>query len=288
MKKITVFGTGGQLGSEIRELSKNYDYEFLFLSSSDLDITDSEKVNKFVSKNKPNYIINCAAYTAVDKAESDQEKAFLVNETGVKNIALACENSKTHFVHVSTDFVYDGEGDTPFKEEGNKGTLAVYADSKLAGEKALESSNANYNIFRISWVYSFYGNNFVKTMMKYGKERGELNVVNDQIGSPTYAFDFAKFLLDYIEHFPKHNREIFNYSNQGSISWYDFASKIMDYASIDCQVNPIPTSGYPTPAMRPKYSVMDKTKVEETFGCHLPEWEESLQACIKRLSQTKN
>lgn len=281
MYKIAIFGSNGQVGTTFRHLSDKYSYQFIFLNSSELDITDRLQVLEFVEKNKPNFIINCAAYTAVDKAESDTETAYLINETGTKNIADACAQNGTHFIHISTDFVYEGLGNIPFKENDHTGNTAVYATSKLAGEKTIIDSNCNYSIFRISWVYSPYGNNFVKTMLRLAKERGEINVVNDQIGNPTYAYDFAKFILDNIAHIEKQQNEIFNYSNEGEISWYHFAAEIMKIKDLNCKIHPITTSQYPTPAKRPSYSAMDKSKVKSHFNIAIPHWKESLIECLR-------
>ena len=283
MKKILITGAGGQLGSEIRALSTHYiDREFIFTDYQELDITDRQAVLAFVQEGSYYAIINCAAYTAVDKAESDKEKAYLINETGAKYLAEAAAQMGAKFVHISTDFIFDGTHSTPILEDDKPAPLSVYGASKLAGEQAVQQANPDSIIFRTSWVYSSFGGNFVKTMIRLCTERESLSVIYDQIGTPTYARDLAKVILDTLDTVIEKNISgVYNYTNEGVASWYDFAVAVRDIAGLKAKITPIETSQYPTPATRPKYSVLNKNKVKDAFGIEIAYWRDSLVACIK-------
>ena len=274
MKTVLVTGANGQLGKSIHRIASNYsELKFIFTDVADLDITNSEAVDAFFQSNKIAYCINCAAYTAVDKAEEEVDKAFLINATAVKNLAESCRNSGTVLIHVSTDFVFDGTKKTPYTEEDIPNPLSVYGKSKLKGEAYIQEIWDRHFIVRTSWLYSEYGNNFVKTMLRLAETRDEISVVNDQIGSPTYVGDLASFLLEIIDKFSR-DYGLYHYSNEGSISWYDFAVEIFKQHKNAVRVVPIPTSAYPTAAKRPAYSVMDLSKVKTTFGSTIPLWKQ--------------
>lgn len=283
--KILITGANGQLGNEIRELASLYpQYDFLYTDVAELDITQADAVKQYVGLHLPDAIINCAAYTAVDKAETDAETAFLVNATAPGNLANAAQAYGKFMVHVSTDYVYDGLNYRPYSETDPVNPVSVYGESKLAGEQQVYQSGAKAIIIRTSWLYSAFGNNFVKTMMKYGRERDILNVVFDQTGTPTYARDLARFILHMLPQAMKDQKiEVYHYSNEGAASWYDFAKAVHEMAGITCQVNPIPTSAYPLPAVRPFYSVLDKSKIKNRFTITIPYWRESVKHCIKRI-----
>jgi len=286
MKKILITGAGGQLGSEIRFLSTQYpDREFVFTDYQELDITDRQAVLAFVEQGQYYAVINCAAYTAVDKAESDNEKAYLINETGAGNLAEAAAKTGAKFVHISTDFIFDGTHSTPILESDKTAPLSVYGASKLAGELAVQAANPDSLIFRTSWVYSSFGGNFVKTILRLCRERESISVIYDQIGTPTYARDLAKTILDTLDTaIKKKISGVYNYSNEGVASWYDFAVAIRDIACLKTKITPIETTQYPTPATRPKYSVLNKKKVKEAFDIEIPYWRDSLRDCMKLLS----
>lgn len=274
MTTVLVTGANGQLGKSIHRIASNYpELKFVFTDVADLDITNSEAVDAFFQYNKTTYCINCAAYTAVDKAEEEVDKAFLINATAVKNLAESCRNSGTVLIHVSTDFVFDGTKETPYTEEDTPNPLSVYGKSKLKGEAYIQEIWDKHFIVRTSWLYSEYGNNFVKTMLRLAETRDEISVVNDQIGSPTYAGDLASFLLEIIDKSSK-DYGLYHYSNEGSISWYDFAVEIFKQHIKAVRVVPIPTSAYPTAAKRPAFSVMDLSKVKTTFGSTIPLWKQ--------------
>jgi dTDP-4-dehydrorhamnose reductase len=283
MKKIVITGANGQLGQELREASNNYpQFEFIFLSKDDLQISDDASVKKFFSETDPSFCINCAAYTAVDKAESEKEKAFLINAEAVGIIAAACKNSSTKLIHLSTDYVFDGNSSTPLTEDDAVSPINIYGASKLKGEELAFKNNEETIVIRTSWVYSEFGNNFVKTMMRLMKERESINVINDQIGSPTYAADLANAILQIINS-EKFTPGIYNYSNDGRISWFDFAKTIQELISSSCKIDPIPTAQYPTPAKRPHFSLLDKKKIKETYNISIADWKKSLAVCISRL-----
>jgi dTDP-4-dehydrorhamnose reductase len=275
---ILVTGANGQLGSELRVLSSSFpDYIFLFVTKDELEISDASAVKKYFDSNKIDHCINCAAYTAVDKAETEKEKAFQINADGVGYLAKACEKHKAQFIHISTDYVFDGTATEPIEENEHVNPLGVYGMSKLRGEQLAISNLENAIIIRTSWVYSSFGNNFVKTMLRLMKEKESINVVSDQRGCPTYAADLADAIMKIIK---KPIPGIYNYSNTGIINWYEFALAIKELSVSKCIVNPIPTSQYPTPAKRPQYSVLDTTKIRQTFNIVIPEWKESLQKCL--------
>ena len=287
---VLVTGANGQLGQSLQFIASNYPaIKFVFCSSSDLDITNKQNCEAVFSKYKPNYCINSAAYTAVDKAESEPERAKLINVIGAKNLAEVCAAFSAKILHVSTDFVFDGNNTTPYTENDIPNPTGVYGQTKLDGEKAIQETFANYFIIRTSWVYSQFGNNFLKTMLRLASERDTVSVVNDQIGTPTNAVDLAECLVKMIQTdcHPElvegrqpttKNFGIYNFSNEGQCSWYDFAKKIFEIHKIKINLLPIPTSSYPTPAKRPSYSVLDKNKIKTAFGFEVKDWEESLKA----------
>ncbi len=283
MSKILVTGAHGQLGTELNFLSSLLEnHSFVFVDVDDLDITDLNAVNSFLSKENYSVVINCAAYTAVDKAETAKEIAFKVNTDAAGNLASACKQHKAKFIHFCTDFIFDGTHSVPYTEEDKPNPLSVYGASKLAGEEQVLLNNPDTILIRTSWVYSSFGNNFVKTILKLCKEREQLNVIFDQTGTPTYARDLAEVVLGIIRH-EEWKPGIYNYSNEGVASWYDFAVAIRDIAGLKTKLSPIETSQYPTPAVRPKYSVLNKKKIKETFGLEIPYWRESLEKCIALL-----
>lgn len=281
---ILVTGANGQLGNEFRMLESGYPgYEFIFLSKEQLSITDKESVEKAFGTYKPDWCVNCAAYTAVDKAESDTEQATAINATAAGILAEACATFNTKFIHISTDYVFDGSSSEPYREDHPTGPINAYGQTKLQGEQLVMKHNPNAIIIRTAWVYSFFGNNFVKTMMRLMKERESINVVEDQVGSPTYAADLAQVVMHIITQNAKANG-IFHYSNEGRISWYEFALAIRDLTGSRCKVNPIPSQQYPTPAKRPQYSLLDKSKIASTFLVPIAHWKESLEICVRKLS----
>ena len=282
---ILVTGANGQLGSELRLLAPSSDMEFIFTDIGELDLTDTGAVHDFFNSHKIDFCINCAAYTAVDKAEDDKEMAEAINVGTVRNLARACSLHGSTLVHISTDFVFDGKAWVPYTEEDLPNPVSVYGQTKLYGEQAALGENPQTIIIRTSWLYSTFGNNFVKTMLRLGKERNELSVISDQIGTPTYAADLALAIMHIINELPeKENHEkrgIFHYSDEGVASWYDFAKAIFDIESIEIDLKPIGTADYPTPAKRPHYSVMNKSKIKNTFGLAIPYWRDSLKKCLK-------
>ncbi len=282
-KKIIVVGATGQLGSEINMLSQHYpQYEFIFLSESDLSILDFEAVRKVFEHQKPAFLINCAAYTAVDKAETDRETAFKVNTEAVSFMAALCNEYQTGFVHISTDYVFDGTSDVPYKPKDVTNPQSVYGTTKLEGEKLAFENNPSTILIRTAWVYSEYGHNFVKTMIRLMNEREEINVVNDQVGAPTYAADLADAILKIISS-GNWVAGIYHFTNTGVISWYDFAVAIKEEIKSNCRVNPISTSQYPTPAKRPAFSVLDTSKIETVYSIRMSHWRDSLKNCLAKL-----
>lgn len=279
--KILVTGANGQLGRCLLDVSKIFpQFEYHFKTSKDLDITDFDAVKLLFDTNKFQYCINCAAYTSVDRAESEMERAFLINAESVRNLAEVSLRNNTTLLHISTDFVFDGTKKTPYTEEDEPNPLNVYGASKLKGEQYIQEILNNYFIIRTSWVYSKYGQNFVKTMLRLAKERDEINVVNNQIGSPTYAGDLAEFLVYLIQNHKK-QFGIYNYSNEGAVSWYEFASKIFAANKVKIKVSPITTEEYHTPAKRPMYSVLDKNKTKQVFNTIIiPNLENSLKEAL--------
>ena len=283
---ILVTGSNGQLGSEIRFLAPDFkEFNFFFTDVAELDITDKQAIEKYVIDHNIQAIINCAAYTAVDKAESEPELADLINHIAVKNLAEISQEKDLRLIHISTDYVFNGQGYKPYPTDHPTQPVNKYGETKLKGELALKAANpANAVIIRTSWVYSSFGNNFVKTMLRLGEEREEINVIADQVGVPTYARDLADFILEKALHYTAEIVKTDHYTNEGVCSWYDFAREIMELGNKNCMVKPIPTSDYPTPAKRPFYSLMDKSKIKTDFNYKIPYWKESLKMCIERIS----
>jgi dTDP-4-dehydrorhamnose reductase len=286
-KNILVTGSNGQLGSEIKKFSAHHEdnFRFFFTDVNELDITNREAVECYLKENSIKYIVNCAAYTAVDKAEDDVDLCYKINRDAVANLGVAATNNGVKVIHISTDYVFDGTASNPYKETDVTNPQSVYGKSKLEGEKVLLETCPQSIIIRTAWLYSIFGNNFVKTMIKYGKERDELNVVADQTGTPTNAADLARTIIKILDFSEANGFEagIYHYSNEGAISWYDFAIAIHKLAGVSCKVNPIATAQYPTKAKRPQYSVLDKTKIKSVFNLSIPDWEDSLNICITEL-----
>lgn len=282
---ILITGCNGQLGNELQLLEKNYsEHTFFNTDVHELDITNAEAIDKFVSSNNIDIIINCAAYTAVDKAESNKELCQLLNADAPAYLAKAISKRNGWMIQVSTDYVFDGTKNTPYVETDSPCPNSVYGSTKLDGEKAVEQACKNTMIIRTAWLYSSFGNNFVKTMMRLGKEKEELNVIFDQIGTPTYARDLAIAIMTAVEKGIVPG--IYHFSNEGVISWYDFTKAIHRLSGItSCHVRPIHTEEYPTAATRPHYSVLDKTKIKKTYGIEIPYWEDSLAECINILNK---
>lgn len=287
---ILVTGANGQLGSEMRRLGAVSPNNYIFTDVAELDITDANAVLSAVKDNAIEIIINCAAYTNVDKAESDEATAELINATAVANLAAAMKEVDGTLFHVSTDYVFGLDGNTPRSEEMPVSPLGVYGRTKLNGELAIEASGCKALIFRTAWLYSEYGNNFLKTMLRLTAEREQLNVVFDQVGTPTYAGDLALAIFSIIEAgvYPG-NEGIYHFSNEGVCSWYDFAVEIAAAAgNTNCRINPCHSSEFPSPVTRPPYSVLDKTKIKNTFDIDIPHWRESMEYCIKRIKAAGN
>jgi len=289
MINILVTGANGQVGSELRVLSNDYSaYNFFFTDRDSLDITNEEAIKNFIEINNINIIINTAAYTAVDKAEDDIENSDQVNHLATKYLANIAKDKNIQLIHISTDYVFDGKNYKPYNEDDATNPNGVYGKTKLDGEVAMTKINPqNSIIIRTSWVYSSFRTNFVKTMLRLGKERDTLGVIFDQIGTPTYAKDLAKAILDIIPQIENKTVEIYHYSNEGVLSWYDFAKEIMKMAKLDCQINPIETKEYPTPATRPNYSLLNKAKIKKEFGITIPYWKDSLDVCLKIMEERK-
>jgi len=291
MVTILITGGDGQLGNELRNISKNFSgYDFIFTDVKQLDICDPSAVKEFMSVNNPDWIINCAAYNGVDKAESDKESALKINTHAVENIVASIEGSNSKFIHVSTDYVFDGTNHRPYTEEDIPSPATAYGFSKRQGEiAALKHKGAM--VIRTSWLYSSYGSNFVKTIIQKAIETGSLNVVFDQIGTPTYAGDLAEAIMAIVAGTIKNKFPfvpgIYHYSNEGVCSWYDFAVAITEEAEIGCSVNPVLSSTYASKAKRPFYSVLDKSKIKERYNIVVPYWRTSLKKCIALLSKTK-
>ena len=276
--KVFVTGKGGQLASEFEKL-KGKDQNWTFLSYEDLDITNESMVKKVFQNKQIDAILNCAAYTAVDKAEDDVELTYAVNETGVKHLLDVCKTSNSKLIHYSTDYVFNGESSEPYSENSFPDPKSIYGKSKLAGEELLKKEKTvDSVIIRTSWVYSNFGHNFVKTMLRLGREKSELGIVSDQIGSPTFAHDLAKDSLKFFEDtsYKWKNADIFHYSNEGSCSWYEFAKQIFLFKHLNIKLNALSTGQFPTRAIRPKYSLLDKTKFKETFNIEINDWKSSL------------
>jgi len=284
--KILVTGANGQLGSELRSLSINQkQFQWIFTDVKELDLTNKNLENN-ISIISPNIIINCAAYTNVDKAESEIELASLLNFKAVDKISKWTSANNCKLIHISTDYVFDGNSNIPLKENAITSPINIYGLTKLKGEKVCLKNDSNSIIIRTSWVYSSFGNNFVKTMCELMKKKNSLNIINDQIGSPTYAADLAKTIIEIINH-KDWVPGLYHYSNEGEVSWFDFANSIKKYCFFDTQINGITTLEYPTAAKRPKYSLMDKTKIKQTYNIEIPSYEESLIKCIEILKNEK-
>ena len=281
--RILVTGANGQLGNEMQLLEKeNPQHQYFNTDVAQLDITNPEAIEEFVSDNAIDIIVNCAAFTAVDKAESSQELCHLLNAKAPEYLAAAVAKRGGYLVQVSTDYVFDGTNHTPYTEDEATCPNSVYGSTKLEGEKLAMAACANTMIIRTAWLYSTFGNNFVKTMIRLGQEKPELGVIFDQIGTPTYAGDLAAAIMAAINHGIVPG--IYHFSNEGVISWYDFTKAIHRIAGItSCHVKPLHTAEYPTPAARPHYSVLDKTKIKQTYGIEIPYWEESLEKCVAKL-----
>ena len=283
-KNILVTGANGQLGKEMQVIAAAYpDYNFLFVTKEDLPIDKTAAVKNYFSNHVIDVCVNCAAYTAVDKAETESEKAFAINGDAVGNLARLCKENNSLFIHISTDYVFDGTATVPYKEDYPVNPIGAYGASKLKGEELALQNNPASIIIRTSWVYSSFGNNFVKTMLRLMKERESISVVSDQQGCPTYAADLAAAIMEIIAG-ENVTPGIYNFANHGIINWYQFAVAIKELTGSNCIVNPIPTSQYPTPAKRPAYSVMDTTKIRQTFNVVIPEWKESLKKCLQLLN----
>lgn len=290
--RILVTGANGQLGSELRDLVYYFPkFEFTFTDVEDLDITNESAIDLIFKNHSFNYLINCAAYTAVDKAESEKEKAFLINEKAVELLALKCKEHNVKFIHISTDYVFDGSQDSPINEDEATKPVSVYGASKLAGEYAVSGNLKNSSIIiRTSWLYSAYGHNFLKTMLRVGPERGKVKVVHDQKGTPTNAADLAEALLKIISHSESSGifmPGIYHFSNEGTCTWYEFAISIFEHAGLPVSVEAIQSHEFPTPVKRPAYSVLDKTKIKASFNLIIPEWQESLKRCLKKLEENR-
>ncbi|UZO81869.1 dTDP-4-dehydrorhamnose reductase [Aquimarina sp. ERC-38] len=282
--KILVTGGKGQLASSIKDISKQFDtYSFFFPSSKELDITNKNQVIEFFKERNIEFCVNCAAYTAVDKAEEEVQKTIQVNEIGAKNLAEVCKKHDTTLIHISTDFVFDGRKQSPYLEDDVTNPLGVYGKTKLNGEKHISTILKKHVIIRTSWLYSQYGNNFLKTMLRLASTRDEISVVNDQIGTPTYAGDLAEIVMLFVTRdIIKYG--IYHYSNEGIASWYDFAKTIFDESNIKTLIKPILTIDYPTPAKRPSYSVLNSSKISEELDIKIPHWKTSLKKAVISLS----
>lgn len=299
-KNILITGANGQLGSDIKFITTESEDNFFFTNIDNLDICNILDIEAFVKENKIDTIVNCAAYTAVDKAESDKDNAFLVNQMAVRFLAEVAAQYNCYLIHISTDFIFDGKTTSFYTEIDTPNPLNVYGASKLKGEEEIYriayknlgdfskddpeyniNSKLNCAIIRTSWVYSCFGNNFVKTIQKLALAQDKIGIVSDQIGTPTYARDLAKVILKFIEKDPAKGVDVFNFSNEGVASWYDFAKAIVELSHINCHIQPIATENYPTPATRPMFSVLDKTKIKDHLGISIPHWRESLNEFVR-------
>ncbi len=278
---ILVTGANGQLGSELHYLTEQeLDSNFIYTDVEDLDICDVNQIDDFLANNNINVIINCAAYTNVDKAENEPQLAKNINTTAVENLVKASEKFRIKLIHISTDYVFGGKSFSPLKEADNTDPIGVYGNTKLEGENVIVNSNITYAIIRTSWLYSSFGNNFVKTITKFAKQRDELTVIADQVGTPTYARDLATAILHIFPQLTQENKGIYHFSNEGVASWYDFAKEIVSTNNITCKVTPVETKDYQTKAERPCYSVLNKNKIKSTFGVNIPYWRDALSTCV--------
>jgi dTDP-4-dehydrorhamnose reductase len=287
--KLLITGAKGQLGSELQVLStERKNDEFTFVDIEEMDLGTDRAIENYFEGRHFDFVVNCAAYTAVDKAEDDQVLAFRVNAGAVKAIADICKRKSMRLIHISTDYVFDGNGNLPIGEDTTPHPLSVYGQSKLDGERYVKETLDNAYVIRTAWVYSSYGKNFIKTISKLARERASLSVVNDQFGSPTYARDLASVILQMIDKISTGVVDIpgtYHYSNEGAISWFDLAWFIVHHERLSCQVLPIPSEDYPTRAVRPRFSVLDKRKLKHTFGIEIPHWYTSLEDCLNQLKQ---
>lgn len=285
MLHILVTGANGQLGSELRSLEPAYGhFGFTFIDLSEVDLTDESAVENYFSSKDFDVVLNCAAYTAVDKAEKDPLAAMKLNRDAVRYLSSQCKAADTYLVHISTDYVFDGSSSRPYREDDPTNPQSVYGLSKLAGEEAMMTCLSTGMIIRTSWLYSSYGNNFVKTIYSKAKEKGHLRVVADQVGNPTYARDLAKAILDILPKALSDNElHILHYSNEGICSWYEFAGEIVRTAGLPCTIEPILTSEYPLPAPRPAYSALDKSHIKAIFGIEIPDWKDGLARCLREM-----
>lgn len=282
--QILVTGSNGQLGNELKVLSQKFnEIQFIFTDIQELDICSKDAVNSFFEANSIDFVINCAAYTAVDKAEEESDLAFKINAQSLEILAQACTKHQACLIHISTDYVFDGLSKLPYVETDLPAPNSVYGHSKLAGEQAIEKYAKNAVIIRTSWLYSAYGNNFVKTMLRLASERDEIGVVSDQIGSPTYAMDLAEAILQIVSNYNPNGIDYFHYSNEGVCSWFEFAQLIFKLKDFKIKVNPLETKDYPTDAARPAYSLLDKSKIKKIYNINIPNWKDSVEECLKLL-----
>lgn len=284
-KRVLVTGSNGQLGKELQFWASNYpEIDFTFTDVEELNITKNDAIENFVKQHNFDFIINCAAYTAVDKAETDKDNAFLINTIAVDFLVDAAQSIGATLIHISTDYVFDGESNKPYQEESRTFPQSTYGETKHEGEKLILFSAVDAMIIRTSWLYSTYGNNFVKTMLRLGGEKDEINVIFDQVGTPTYARDLGKAIIDIITKYNKDKkeskREIYHYTNEGVASWFDFASEIFRQKQINCKVNAVDSSAFPTPAKRPHYSVLNKGKIKADYNIEIPHWVDSLKQML--------
>ncbi len=287
---IIITGKDGQLGFELMQIHNNFSsqFNFLFFGRSEFDLSKPETIADFFKKYQPKYFINCAAYTAVDKAETEAELAFTINTIAASEIAKQCKAINCQLVHISTDYVFDGEKKMPYLISDKTNPINIYGASKAKGEELIIQENSESIIIRTSWVYSSHGKNFVKTMLKLMSEKDEINVVDDQIGNPTYAADLAEAILQMVVQLNSnpnfHHQNIYHYTNAGTISWYQYANEIQHFLKLDCKVNPIPSSSFPTSAKRSNYSVLDCAAIENDFGIEIKNWKERLHYCLNKIS----
>jgi len=288
-KRVLVTGANGQLGSELKTLQSTYSkYEMVFIDRTELDLSDRKAIEAYFVDKTFDIVIHCAAYTAVDKAENEAELADAINHKAVEALARIAKEKNISLVHISTDYVFDGANFKPYSELDTVDPQGVYGQTKLDGEKAMLAINpAHSAIIRTSWVYSTYGSNFVKTMLRFGKERDEIGVIYDQVGTPTYARDLAIAIMVMLPQLNNENVELYHYSDEGVCSWYDFAKAIFELSGIECDVKPIETKEYPTPATRPHYSLLNKVKIKKEFNLTIPYWKDSLKECLKKMGEEK-
>jgi len=285
--KLLLTGGDGQLGRSIQRICESFPFELIATDINELDIKDNGTVETYLSTIKPDFLINCAAYTAVDQAEEDLETAFSVNKVGPLILSESCEKLNIPLIHISTDYVFDGESKVPYRENDDSNPLTVYGMSKLEGEQAILKSGVKGLIIRTSWLYSEYGQNFFKTMIKLGTSKDKIDVVSDQFGSPTYAGDLAEAILSIISitsalDWHKNKMEIYHFANSGNCSWFEFASAIMKNSGLNCKVMAVSTEEFPRPAKRPEFSILDTGKIRSKFNIDIPYWEESLRVCIQQ------